>query len=47
MHTVLSTCAICHHGISRYAFWVCNPFLATKVDERKGLHPLNTSIDPP
>ncbi|PIO23321.1 hypothetical protein AB205_0035940 [Aquarana catesbeiana] len=30
-----------------YAFCGCNPFLATKVDERKGLHPRKTSIDPP
>ncbi|PIO26023.1 hypothetical protein AB205_0003020 [Aquarana catesbeiana] len=25
----------------------CNPFLASQVAERKGLHPRNTSIDPP
>ncbi|PIO25728.1 hypothetical protein AB205_0216150 [Aquarana catesbeiana] len=30
-----------------YAFWGCNPFLNNKVAERKGLHPQNTSLDPP
>ncbi|PIO15668.1 hypothetical protein AB205_0033230 [Aquarana catesbeiana] len=43
----VSTCAICHHGISRYVFCGCNPFLVTQVGERKGLHPQNKSIDPP
>ncbi|PIO38273.1 hypothetical protein AB205_0087860 [Aquarana catesbeiana] len=27
MHTGVSTCAICHHGISMYTFCGCNPFL--------------------
>ncbi|PIO32450.1 hypothetical protein AB205_0078310 [Aquarana catesbeiana] len=30
-----------------YVFCGCNPFLATLVGERKGLHPKNTSIDSP
>ncbi|PIO27825.1 hypothetical protein AB205_0106020 [Aquarana catesbeiana] len=30
-----------------YMFCGCNPFLATQVGERKGLHPQNTSIDLP
>ncbi|PIO10909.1 hypothetical protein AB205_0200480 [Aquarana catesbeiana] len=34
-------------GISMYTFCGCNPFLVTQVGERKGLHPQNTSIDPP
>ncbi|PIO21584.1 hypothetical protein AB205_0040140 [Aquarana catesbeiana] len=43
----VSRCAICHQGISMYAFGGCNPFLVTLVVERKWLHPQNTSIDPP
>ncbi|PIO41238.1 hypothetical protein AB205_0215500 [Aquarana catesbeiana] len=30
-----------------YAFCGCNPFLPTKVAERKGLNLRNISIDPP
>ncbi|PIO41128.1 hypothetical protein AB205_0101380 [Aquarana catesbeiana] len=45
-HSV-STCAICHHGRSMDAFWGCNPLLNSKVAERKGLPPQNTSLDPP